>query len=237
MLGIRGFNVKKCRICGHETVASVYIRGYGYICSKHLNLYPYTWRNEIMRGTGTNRDFTWGIELEFRRHHERDTQQRIELFGRLAARGFVPTEDGTIDDTEWKSPIYLSRRALISSLKPLMQIYQAYFRWYLVSSHVHVGRIPYSNYQRIEMVLPELSDVYIDERLWGRGPNDYCHLDNPDDRYYFINLKTANKGDVEFRLPKITTYRQLLLVTLFIKRFIKQPERFEKIQEEMVKRI
>jgi len=237
MLGIRGFNTKKCRLCGEEGVPRAYIKGYGYICEKHLIKRPYDWRNEVYKGKRINEDFTWGIELEFRKPSEIHEDMRRSLFARLAARGYIPTEDGTISDTEWKSPIFQSRQALITSLRSPMQIYSEYFKRYIVSTHIHLGSIPSTYYWKFEEVQPHLGNVCIDERLWGRLPNDYCHMNEPDDRYFFVNLKTGDRGDVEFRLPRITTYRQLLLVTLFIKRFIKQPEKFEKIQEMMVKRL
>ena len=237
MLGIRGFNTKKCRLCGEERVPRAYIKGFGYVCERHLNIRPYDWRNETLKGKKANGDFTWGIELEFSKPFEIHESMRHSLFARLAARGYIPTEDGTISDTEWKSPIFLSRRALIASLRPLMQIYPEYFRRYIVSSHIHVGSIPATYYWRLEEAQPRLGNVCINEGLWGRLPNDYCHMNEPDDRYFFVNLKTGERGDVEFRLPRITSYRQLLLVTLFIKAFIKNPDKFEEIQDKMVRRL
>jgi len=238
MLGIRGFNTKKCRLCGEESVPRAYIRGYGYICEKHLLTRSYDWKNETLKGKLRKGDFTWGIELEFSKPLTgHDEQRRKALFARLAVRRYIPSEDGSISDTEWKSPIFLSRRDLVMSLRPLMIAYADYFRRYIVSSHIHVGRIPRIYYWKLEEIQPHLGNVYIDERLWGRETNDYCQTCEPDSRYYFINLNTGDKGDVEFRLPRIITYRQLLLVTLFIKRFIKQPDKFEEIQDRMVKRL
>jgi len=238
MLGIRGFNTKKCRLCGEERVPRAYIKGFGYLCERHFSLRPYTWRNDISwHGKNVNGDFSWGTELEFRKPVEQHRPIRESLFTRLAARGYIPTEDGTIDDTEWKSPVFRNRLSFVNSLRPLFQIYSEYFKRYIVSTHIHVGSIPGTYYWKLEEVQPHLGNVYIDERLWGRSPNDYCNTNEPESRYFFVNLKTEDQGNVEFRLPRITTYRQLLLVTLFIKRFIKNPDKFEEIQDRMVKRL
>ena len=239
MIGIRGFNVHKCRICQRERACSFYIRGIGYICDFHLdNPLSYYTKNDQLRGKEAGKDSrTWGIELEFKeipRGRNLRTIRKI-LFARLLVRGFIPTEDSTIDDWEFKSPIYRSRRSFVRSLKPIYNDYEDYFDRYLQSSHIHVGATP-EEIEEIERAKEYLKDVRVYNSLWGRFPNDYCTQDYPDSRYFFINTATNGQG-VEFRLPKITRYRQLLLVTLFISRFLKSPYDFEKIQREIIRKL
>jgi len=123
----------------------------------------------------------------------------------------------------------------VRSLKPIYNDYEDYFDRYLQSSHIHVGATP-EEVTKIERAKDYLKDVTLYDSLWGRFPNDYCTQNYPDSRYFFINTATNGQG-VEFRLPKITRYRQLLLVTLFISRFLKRPYDFEKIQREVIRKL
>jgi len=123
----------------------------------------------------------------------------------------------------------------VRSLKPIYDNYEDYLDRYLESSHIHVGATP-EEIEGIEGAKEYLKDVRVYNSLWGRFPNDYCNQEYPDSRYFFINTATNGQG-VEFRLPKITRYRQLLLVTLFISRFLKSPYDFEKIQREVIRKL
>jgi len=240
MIGIRGFNVKKCRLCQRERACSVYVKGIGYICDNHFySAHPYPSRNEEVRGTRKAKDtgdYTWGTELEFRSPSQEDKHIRTAIFARLLLRGFLPTEDATVSDCEMKSPIYLSRRSFTQSLRPIYKDYSDYLKTYLISSHIHVG-VSSEEMNKIERAQSYLEDVVINRRLWGRDPNEFANQDDPNERYFFINTLTGDLGTVEFRLPKITTYRQLLVVTLFIKKFIKDPFKFEDIQRRLVRKL
>lgn len=206
-----------CKACGYEddvqnmTRVDSPSRGYFYVCYDCRDREEcYRTQNNQLKGVAAKHGLTFGFEFE--------TSLRNNESNLMYEYGFIPTSDGSIYGTEWKSPIY-------QNLSGLMKMFRTFDDILHIDNdcgtHLNIGtfspfemdyirRFYHSLFVPFCQVLQDYPEDC--ERVNGRFFNGYAdmiHHDIPSDRRYnFINARNTNR--IEFRLCKFINSDQYM---------------------------
>lgn len=207
----------KCLNCGNEDlVVNMYkiaspSKNYFYICGYCKDLEnSYYDENEVFSRKPASHGMTWSIELE--------TADRNLESNWLYQYNFLPTRDGSIYGTEWKSPIW-------RSLRGMAQLFRSIEKKCIFDdncgTHLNIGTY---DYQKIDMLRRFYHSLFVPvsehlrkrpeetEELFGRYFTHYaCAItedSDPNQHENFINLQ--HDTHIEFRLCKFVTADQYM---------------------------
>lgn len=206
-----------CKYCGMEERSDYMYRvnspsrGYFYLCDQCIDLEEcYSTKNNMIKGVAANHGLTFGFEFE--------TSKRNEESNLLYEYGYIPTSDGSIYGTEWKSPVYRNLRGLMKMFRTFDDIL------YIgddCGTHLNIGTFTSFEMDYIRRFYHSLfvpfSECLADypedcERVIGRYFNSYAdRIDedsDPLERYNFVNVRNSNR--IEFRLCKYTSGSQYM---------------------------
>jgi len=207
----------KCLNCGRKhNVENLYkitspSRNYFYVCEYCLELENgYHDENLTFSRKPASHGITWSIELE--------TADRNIESNWLYQYNFLPTTDGSIGGTEWKSPIWRSLRGMAQLFRTIEKkcIFDGG-----CGTHLNIGTY---NREKIEMLRRFYHSLFVPvcehlkkypeetEQLFGRYFTYYaCEITentNPTEHRNFINLQ--HDTHIEFRLCKFITAEQYM---------------------------
>lgn len=196
-----------------------------FLCEYHANLErSYSTKNDERRGTVKVHPYTFGIELETSRTSDK---ARLELLN----DGFLPTSDGSIRGSEYKSNIYNGLNALSKHVATIgrmidsdeMEIGNE------CGTHTHVGNRDMINPETMDYIRRFYHSLFVklsDEMrrcpretvaLFGRNFTYYADSINeystPTDHTNFIN--TQHSYTLEFRLVKFISAKQYMQAVKF----------------------
>lgn len=207
----------KCKGCGYEDdIQNMYrvdspSRGYFFVCYDCRDREEcYRTQNNQLKGVAAKHGLTFGFEFE--------TSRRNDESNLMYEYGFVPTRDGSIYGTEWKSPIY-------QNLSGLMKMFRTFDKILHVGedcgTHLNIGTFSPFDMDYIRRFYHSLFVPFCDhlrhhpedcERVIGRYFNSFaCRIytdTDPDIRYNFINARNTNR--IEFRLCKFVDSTQYM---------------------------
>lgn len=214
---IKMLKTAKCLNCGHEDLTEDMYKinspskNYFYICEYCKDSEnSYYDENSTFSRKAANHGITWSIELE--------TSHRNIESNWLYQYKFLPTSDGSIDGTEWKSPIW-------RSLRGSAQLFRTIERKCIFDNdcgtHLNIGTY---NWEKIDMLKRFYHSLFVPvcehlekhseetEQLFGRYFTYYaCAINensDPTEHENFINLQ--HDTHIEFRLCKFITADQYM---------------------------
>ena len=214
---VKMLKTAKCLNCGHEDLTeNLYkitspSKNYFYVCRycKELENSYYD-ENPTFSRKAAKHGITWSIELE--------TACRNVESNWLYQYNFLPTSDGSINGTEWKSPIW---RTLSGSAQLFRTIEKKCVFNDDCGTHLNIGTY---NWQKIDMLKRFYHSLFVPlcehlkkrpaetEQLFGRYFTYYaCEITentNPTEHRNFINLQ--HDTHIEFRLCKFITADQYM---------------------------
>lgn len=197
-------------------------KNYFYICEDCSDReYGYSRENGQFSHKAAKHGLTWSIELE--------TSDRNIQSNWLYQYNFLPSSDGSISGTEWKSPIW-------KNLSGLNQLFRTIEKKCFIGSdcgtHTNVGTY---NQEKIDMLKRFYHSLFIPlcnhmianrEKtiaLFGRDFTHYaCTINehsNPNEHCNFINLQ--HDTHIEFRLCKFVTADQFMRCLKMVTDFAK----------------
>jgi len=207
----------RCMHCGNENRVENMkkidspSKNYFYVCADCSEKeYGYTQENGQFSHKAAKHGLTWSIELE--------TSDRNIDSNWLYQYNFLPSSDGSIRGTEWKSPIW-------KNLSGLNQLFRTVEKKCVIGSdcgtHVNIGTY---NYEKMDMIKRFYHSLFIPlcnhmianrEKtiaLFGRDFTYYANTINnqtsPIKHENFINLQ--HDTHIEFRLCKFVTADQFM---------------------------
>ena len=207
----------KCMGCGRkEHVVDMYkvhspSRNYIYVCVDCVDGEgSYYDENPTFSRLEASHGLTWSIELE--------TASRNVESNWLYQYDFLPTSDGSINGTEWKSPIWRSLRGMAQLLRTVEK--KCVFD-NSCGTHLNIGTY---DWQKIDMLKRFYHSLFLPvcehlkkhpeetEQLFGRYFTYYaCEITentDPTEHRNFINLQ--HDTHIEFRLCKFITAEQYM---------------------------
>ncbi len=197
-------------------------KSYFYVCNYCKEReYSYHDENSKMSHKEAKHGLTWSIELE--------TSDRNLESNWLYQYNFLPTADGSINGTEWKSPIY-------RNLSGLNQLFRTIENKCIIGSdagtHLNVGTY---NSSKIDMLKRFYHSLFLPlcdhmknnqlktEQLYGRYFTGYAQpihsSTNPTNHSNFINLQ--HDTHIEFRLCKFNNANQFMVCMKMCTEFVK----------------
>lgn len=206
-----------CKACGYEDYTHNMARvdspsrGYFFVCCDCRDREEsYHVRNNYVKGIPAKHGLTFGFEFE--------TSTRNDESNLLYEYGFIPTSDGSIYGTEWKSPIYQN----LSGIKKMFRTFDEILHiGEDCGTHLNIGT--FDEYEIIYIrrfyhsLFVPFSDYLYDnpyecQRVIGRFFNSYAQKitfsEDATERYNFVNV--ANSNRIEFRLCKFVNSRQYM---------------------------
>lgn len=207
----------KCLNCGRkEHVVNMYkipspSKNYFYICESCVDMEcSYYDENAAFARKAAGHGMTWSIELE--------TARRNIESNWLYQYGFLPTSDGSIGGTEWKSPIWRSLRGMAQLLRTIEK--KCVFD-NSCGTHLNIGTYDFTKIHMLRrfyhsLFLPVCEHLKKHpeetEQLFGRYFTHYAQPINEDtdplEHENFINLQ--HDTHIEFRLCKFITADQYM---------------------------
>jgi hypothetical protein len=206
-----------CRGCGYVTHTEDMYRidspsaNYFYVCEYcHENEHSYYEENDHIAHKQAKHGITWSIELE--------TSQRNTESNWLYQHNFLPTSDGSISGTEWKSPIWRN----LSGLQKLFRTIESKCEFDSdCGTHLNIGTY---NAEKMNMLKRFYHSLFLPlcnhlqdnpektEQIFGRYFVHYAspiaEFTSPTDHSNFINLQ--HDTHIEYRLCKFVTAEQYM---------------------------
>lgn len=233
MLKIRRFlEYHQCCSCGLEFLSQELrrINNKEYICPKCRRRHEYETRNSNIQGKRTSMSFSFEFE----------TGSLNPALYELQKYKFIGCSDCSIEGTEWKSPIYYSRKTFHNVCRKINK-----FAKYVddkCGTHLHVS----TDYKRLmEKYKNELFQPILDEmksnreqtiKFWGRFFGHYCNSELRDYHRFNAFNTVSSVETLEFRLLKFKNAEQYIRAcdfcidtTKYINSFIGR-ENFDKEQ-------
>ena len=225
---IKMLKTAKCLNCGYEALTEHMYKiispskNYFYICNyckEREN--GYHDENSSFSHKAAKHGITWSIELE--------TADRNIESNWLYQYNFLPTSDGSISGTEWKSPIW-------KNLCGLNQLFRTIEKKCIFDNncgtHLNIGTY---NWQKINMLKRFYHSLFVPvcehlkkypeetEQLFGRYFTYYaCEITentNPTEHRNFINIQ--HDTHIEFRLCKFITADQYMKIIKLCTEWVK----------------
>ncbi len=186
-------------------------KGYFYLCDDCLDEEDsYHSTNDILKRKPAKHGMTFGFEFETA---ERNVESNL-----LYQYDFLPTYDGSIGGTEWKSPIYRSMRGLAKMFRSIENVTSV---GDTEGTHLNVGTF---SRQEMDYIRRFYHSLFIPlcrsmeemphetERLFGRNFTIYAQTidgdSDPCNHCNFINVESSNR--IEFRLCKFKNTKQYM---------------------------
>jgi len=186
-------------------------KNYMYVCCNcHNHEASYYDENSTTAHKQASHGLSWSIELE--------TSQRNMESNWLYQYNFLPTSDGSIDGTEWKSPIYRN----LSGLQKLFRTIESKCKFDShCGTHLNIGTYNTTKMDMLKrfyhsLFLPLCNHLQANpektEQIFGRNFTYYAstitNMTQPTRHENFINLQ--HDTHIEYRLCKFVTAEQYM---------------------------